>query len=148
MHTKARIAQCKELIQRRLPRLLAVAWTVWTVATAAAYIDRVPPQLAIVDAATAAPIWTIWATAAVVLTLGVIVPSRAPESAQDVARWLRISGMMIICATLIIWTIVFALEQPRGWVTAKNYALIALFAAYTSWTIARDEASRRRVVRT
>lgn len=134
-------------VQRRLPRMLALGWAVWCTATAAAYVRNVPPQLAAVDGVLSSPVWVLWAGAAVLLVLGSMVTSAAPARVQDVARWLRVTGMTITCATLIIWTVAFFVDEPRGWVTGKNYALLAIMAAVTTWTIARDEASRKQVVR-
>lgn len=42
-------------VQRWLPRLLALVWAAWAAATAVAYIDMVPQQLAAVDGAISAP---------------------------------------------------------------------------------------------
>mgnify|MGYP007100460471 CR=1 FL=1 len=146
MPTKTAREKARDYIQQHLPRLLAVMWALWNMATAAAYVDRVPPQLEVVDKATSVPLWTIWALATIALALGVLAPSTAPDKVQDVARWLRIGGMMIACAALIVWTVAFFYDEPRGWVTGKNYALLAAMAAFTTWTIARDNARRERVV--
>ncbi|MBA1835463.1 hypothetical protein [Corynebacterium wankanglinii] len=127
-------------VQRYLPRFLAVAWAVFVAATAAAYIGVVPPQLEGVDGAISVPMWLLWAAAAAALLFGSLVPSGASERARDVARWSRIIGMGIIAAELAIWTIAFFFDQPRGWVTGKNYGMLALMAMFATWTIARDRA--------
>lgn len=126
--------------QRYLPRFLAVAWAVFAAATAVAYVDKVPPQLEAVDGAISVPMWLLWAAAASTLLFGSLVPSGASERARDVARWSRIIGMGIITAELVIWAIVFFFDQPRGWVSGKNYGMLAAMALFSSWTIARDRA--------
>lgn len=133
-------------IQRYLPRFLAIAWAAWAAATAAAYLDLVPRQLAMVDSAVGTPVWLMWAVAAVALFLGVLVPSTASATAHDVARWSRIGGMMIIIAELVVWTVAFFAESPRGWVSGKNYLMLMIMAMYTTWTIARDRAGGKRVM--
>lgn len=133
-------AQTREYVQRYLPRLLAVAWAVWAAATAVAYMDKVPPQLEAVDGATLTPVWLLWSIAATALVVGVLVPTRASSTANDVARWMRIAGMMIISAELVIWSAAFFTDEPRGWVTGKNYLMLAAMALFSTWTIARDRA--------
>lgn len=129
-----------EYVQRYLPRFLATAWAVWAAATAVAYVDLVPKQLEAVDGAISAPVWLLWSVAAAALTLGVLVPSDAKAWAHDIARWLRITGMTIISAELVIWTAAFFVDEPRGWVSGKNYCMLALMALFSTWTIARDRA--------
>ena len=126
--------------QRYLPRFLAVAWAVFAAATAVAYIGLVPPQLEAVDGAISVPMWLLWAVATAALFFGSLVPSGASERARDVARWSRIIGMGIITAELVIWTIAFFCDQPRGWVSGKNYGMLAVMALFSTWTIARDRA--------
>ena len=133
-------------LQRYLPRFLAAMWAVWATATAFAYVDRVPPQLEAVDAAFAPPVWAVWAIAAVLLALGVLVPSRASDRAQEIARWLRVAGMVLIAAELVIWSAAFFVEHPRGWVSGKNYLLLGVLALFSTWTIARDRARVRQVM--
>lgn len=127
-------------VQRCLPRLLATVWAVWSTATAVAYVDMVPKQLEAVDAAFAPPVWTVWSAASVLLALGVLVSSRASDRSQEVARWLRVAGMVLIVAELVIWSAAFFVEHPRGWVSGKNYLLLAVLALFSTWTIARDRA--------
>lgn len=133
-------------VQRYLPRLLAIAWAAWAAATAVAYVDRVPPQLEAVDGAISAPVWVLWAVAATALVAGVLAPSHAPARAQSVARWLRIGGMVIITAELVVWTAAFFVDEPRGWVSGKNYAMLLAMSLFCTWTIARDRASVKRVM--
>ena len=127
-------------VQRYLPRFLATAWAVFAAATAAAYIGVVPPQLEAVDGALSAPMWLLWSVAAAALLFGSLVPSGASDRARDVARWSRIIGMGIIAAELAIWTIAFFVDQPRGWVTGKNYAMLLVNTWIGVWIIARDRA--------
>lgn len=137
--------RCASLIQRYLPRLLALAWAAWAIATTIAYMGVVPPQLEAVDGAVNAPVWMLWAVASAALVLGVLVPSGAPSRAHTIARWSRITGMTIITAELVIWTAAFFVDQPRGWVSGKNYAMLLVMALFCTWTIARDKA-RGKVV--
>ena len=127
-------------VQRYLPRFLAVAWAVWAAATAVAYVGLVPPQLEAVDGALSAPVWMLWCVAAGALVLGVLVSSSAPNKVHDIARWSRIIGMGIIAAELVIWSAAFFVDQPRGWVSGKNYLMLAVMALFSTWTIARDRA--------
>lgn len=133
-------AKVSGYVQRYLPRFLATAWAVFAAATAVAYIGVVPPQLKAVDGAISFPMWLLWSVAAASLFFGSLVPSGASERARDVARWARIIGMGIIAAELVIWTIAFFFDQPRGWVTGKNYGMLAFMALFATWTIARDRA--------
>ena len=133
-------------VQRYLPRFLATAWAAWATATAVAYIDLVPPQLEAVDGALSAPVWVLWSVAAGALVAGVLVPSAASPRAQDIARWLRIIGMGIITAELVVWTAAFFVDQPRGWVSGKNYLMLLINALFCTWTIAQSKARVRQVV--
>lgn len=133
-------------LQSYLPRFLAVMWAAWAAATAFAYVGTVPNQLAAVDAAIPVPMWTLWSVAAVALALGVLVPSGAPNLVQNIARWLRIAGMVLIAAELVIWAFAFFADDPRGWVSGKNYLLLGAMALFSTWTIARDHARVRQVM--
>lgn len=146
MPTRWTWRQFTRWVQRYLPRLLAIAWAVWAAATATAYVDKVPPQLEAVDGAINAPVWALWTVAAGALVAGVLAPSAASSRAQNIARWLRIIGMGIITAELVIWTAAFFVDQPRGWVSGKNYAMLALMALFCTWTIARDHAGTGQVI--
>lgn len=133
-------------VQRYLPRFLAVAWAVFAAATAVAYVDKVPPQLEAVDGAISVPMWLLWTAAASTLLFGSLVPSGVSGRVRDVTRWSRITGMGIITAELVIWTAAFFVDEPRGWVSGKNYCMLALMAIFSTWTIARDRARVRKVV--
>ncbi|WCZ37866.1 hypothetical protein [Corynebacterium jeddahense] len=139
-------AKVSGYVERYLPRLLAVAWAAWAAATAVAYVHLVPKQLEAVDGAIATPVWLLWAVAAVALLLGVLVPSRASDRATDWASWLRIIGMMIVTAELVIWSVAFFVDEPRGWVSGKNYAMLLVNALFSTWMIARERARVKRVV--
>lgn len=133
-------------VQRYLPRFLATAWAAFAAATAVAYIGIVPPQLKAVDGAISFPMWLLWAVAAAALLFGSLVPSGASDRARDVARWSRIIGMGIIAGELVIWTIAFFIDQPRGWVTGKNYAMLMINSLTAAWMVARDRARAKKVV--
>lgn len=139
---KKRIIGC---VQRYLPRFLATAWAAFAAATAVAYMDMVPPQLEAVDGATLTPVWALWFLAAGALLFGAFMPPNEQGEAYPVARWARIFGMAIIAAELVIWTAAFFMSQPRGWVTGKNYLMLAVSALFCTWTIARDKARVRQV---
>lgn len=133
-------------MQRYLPRFLATAWAAFAAATAVAYMDKVPPQLEAVDGATLTPVWVLWFVAAGALLFGAFMPSNEQGEAYPVARWARVLGMAIITAELVIWTAAFFVSQPRGWVSGKNYLMLAVNALFCTWTIARDRARVRQVV--
>ena len=132
-------------VMRKLPRLLAVIWGVWAIGTAIAYVDHVPPQLAVIDGAVAAPVWGIWATSATLLIIGAVAPNSAPPMVQNLSRWARITGLAIVAAMLLLWAGAFFMDHPRGWVSGKNYALLGVMAMVSSWIIARDSAKREQV---
>ena len=90
--------------------------------------------------------WLLWAVAAAALLFGSLVPSGASDRARDVARWARIIGMGIIAGELVIWAIVFFIDQPRGWVTGKNYAMLMINSLTAAWMVARDRARAKKVV--
>lgn len=139
--------RCASMIQRWLPRLLALYWAKWAVQTTIAYVETVPPQLVGVDSVTPVPLWLIWIVPAIMLALGVAIPPKASARSQNVARGLRIGGTFLLSIGLIVWTAAFYLDPPRGWVSAKNYEALAVMVAFTSWFIARDETGRKQVVR-
>ena len=147
MPSHPRVVQAARRLKRWLPRILTLIWALWCVATAVAYVHHVPEQLQTVDGAVKAPVWGIWATAAILLTVGALAPSTAPQHLQNTARWARIIGMTITCAMLILWAVAFCVAEPRGWVSGKNYALLAIMALVATWPIARDTVSHRGVIR-
>lgn len=136
----------KRRVGEWVPRGLSLIWAVWSLATAAAYAHRVPPQLVGVNDAVNADLWVVWLLAAGLLIAGSIVPTCAPPEAQDFARWLRIIGISLAVGFLIVWAVAFTLEGGRGWVSGKNYALMSIMGLYSAWTIARDQASRKQVI--
>lgn len=140
---------CKErtkvLLRRWGPRIIALYWVKWATQTAVAYLDLVPKQLAWVDSFTPIPLWSWWAMCAVLLFLGAIVPPCAGPRAQDIARYLRVSGVGLIALALCVWTIVFYAEHPRGWVSGKNYELIFLAAAASAWALGKNQVGGKRV---
>lgn len=142
---------CKErgkaLLRRWGPRIIALVWAKWAAQTTLAYIDLVPDQLHWVESSTPVPLWSWWAGCAVLLTLGAIVPPQAGPKAQDIARGMRVAGVGLIALALCVWAIVFYAEQPRGWVSGKNYAMIFYAAAASAWFVGRNEVGRKKVVR-
>lgn len=139
------LRSCVDRVMRRLPRILAVVWGIWCAATGVAYVHHVPQQLEAVDSAVGAPVWGIWATSATLLIVGSLAPGASPPQVQNISRWARIIGMTIACAMLILWSVAFFIDEPRGWVSAKNYALLGVMAMVTSWIIARDSTERIEV---
>ena len=135
----------KALLRRWGPRIIALYWVKWATQTAVAYLDLVPKQLAWVDSFTPIPLWSWWAACAVLLFLGAIVPPCAGPKAQDIARYLRVAGVGLIALALCVWTIVFYAEQPRGWVSGKNYELIFLAAAASAWALGRNQVGGKQV---
>ena len=132
-------------ISTYLPRALSLAWAVWAVATAVAYMKRVPPQLIGVDDAINVKVWVLWLIAAFLLIAGVLAPTNVSVEIWEAARIVRVIGISLIVALLITWTVTFSLEGDRGWVSGKNYAMLTAMCVYSAWTIARDVASGRAV---
>lgn len=135
----------KQKISALVPRILSLLWATWAIATAAAYAHHVPPQLIGVDDAVNVKLWVVWLTAALLLIMGALAPNRSAREILEAARITRIIGISLIVALLITWTVTFSLEGGRGWVTGKNYALLAALSAYSAWTIARNSATGRVV---
>lgn len=135
----------KQRISTYLPRALSLVWAVWAVATAVAYMKRVPPQLVGVDDAINVKVWVLWLVAAFLLIAGVLAPINVSVEIWEAARIVRVIGISLIVALLITWTVTFSLEGDRGWVSGKNYAMLTAMCVYSAWTIARDVASGRVV---
>lgn len=127
-----------------LPRGIALVWAAWGAATAYAYLDGAPPQLATVENLLHMPLWILWATAAVLLVCGALVPPKAPQRAQETGAWLRGIGLAITAGLLGAWSVeFFATDASRGWVSAKNYVILAACAIHHAWVIGRNRAPRR-----
>lgn len=131
------------VIAALLPRIIALVWAMWVIPTSYAYVGGAPIQLMAVEGLLHVPIWTVWALAAVLLILGAAVPPRAPDSHQEVARWLRIIGMAIVAALLVLWGgAFFETGVERAWVTGKNYIFMGLLAGAMTFLVGRDTAVR------
>ena len=135
----------KQRISTYLPRALSMVWAAWAIATAVAYMKRVPPQLVGVDDAINVKLWVLWLIAAFLLIAGVLAPINVSVEIWEAARIVRVIGISLIVALLITWTVTFSLEGDRGWVSGKNYAMLTAMCVYSAWTIARDVASGRVV---
>lgn len=122
-----------------------MVWAAWAIATAVAYMKRVPPQLVGVDDAINVKLWVLWLIAAFLLIAGVLAPINVSVEIWEAARIVRVIGISLIVALLITWTVTFSLEGDRGWVSGKNYAMLTAMCVYSAWTIARDVASGRVV---
>lgn len=125
-------------LSRTAPRWLALAWAVWSALTAAAYLDAAPRQLEVTATILPLPLWAAWTVAALILTLGAIIPPQMPPRHHQVARWFRIVGISIVTALLVLWVGAFFGEGERGWVSAKNYALMCVFGLVTAFTMGRE----------
>lgn len=127
------------------PRAIAIGWAAWAAATAAAYVDGAPPQLERLENALGIPIWGMWATAATLLALGSVIPTPRRGKVQDVAGWLRGGGLALTAGLLGLWAVEFFLaDQARGYVSGKNYMLLAACALSHSWYVGRHRAPPRR----
>lgn len=127
-----------------LPRLIALAWAVWALPTALAYVDGAPPQLEPAATILFVPVWVVWALAAGLLALGSLVPPGAPERELEVARWMRVAGLAICAGMLIMWGAAFLGAAPdRSWISGKNYLFMALCAAVSAYLSGRDRARVR-----
>lgn len=131
------------VIAALLPRIIALVWAVWVIPTSYAYVDGAPVQLMAVEGLLHVPIWAVWALAAVLLILGAAVPPKAPGCHQEVARWLRIIGMAIVAALLMLWGgAFFETGVERAWVTGKNYIFMGLLAGAMTFIVGRDTVTR------
>lgn len=125
------------------PRLLSAVWAAWAWITTVAYVDSTPralePLVAMVPGNNVA--W-LWGIAAVLLTIGAVVPPGCRGVAW--ARRARSTGLAIVAALLAAWAATYALDAAedgtRFWVTAKNYGFLALLAMLTSPAVGRARA--------
>ena len=113
-------------------RLLLISTALWAALTGLAYLvpsgqDR--PQLLWVQAIVPGYVWGIvWITAAGMTLLGLKFP-----------RMIRY-GLAAVTGLLVIWALSFAIswiaDSSRAWVSAKNYAYIAVLVASSSVLLA------------
>ena len=126
-----------------IPRLITLGWAGWAVATSWAYVDETPEPLVLIESIVHIPIWIVWALIAAILIVGSVIPPGLRIS--PAGSWLRIIGMAMIAAAVVLWTWGFLdSDWGRGWVSAKNYGLIAVAAAGSAWITGRE---RHRVVK-
>lgn len=127
------------------PRLLAAVWATWAAATGYAYRDGAPVQLATVEDILPVPLTVVWYAAAVALLAGALVPPQAGHRWTRLGSHLRGAGLVAVVALLGIWAAEFyTTGVERGWVTGKNYVLLALAGLTHAWWIGRDRAPRRQ----
>lgn len=126
-----------------IPRVLTGAWAGWAAATSYAYTSGTPDHLIMVERILHAPIWAVWAILASILTLGSITPPGYRIS--PIGAWLRIIGMAGIAGMVALWAWGFMVaDWDRGWVSAKNYALIAAAAGVSAWIAGRERHGGQR----
>ncbi|MBK4162644.1 hypothetical protein [Corynebacterium macginleyi] len=94
-----------------------------------AYIGGAPRQLISLEQSIPLQLWTLWFIAAVFLTLGTALPLRGRY--QRVSRLARVNGLTLVTVMLLLWSVAFfTADMSRGWVSAKNYLLLA-FSAFS-----------------
>lgn len=129
-----------------IPRGIALVWAVWGAGTAYAYVDGAPPQLSTVEDLLHMPLWIMWAVAAVMLFAGAAVPPKAGQRSQTIGTVLRGLGLAITAGLLGAWAVeFFTTTSDRGWVSGKNYALLAFCGLSHAWHIGRNRAPRAPV---
>lgn len=127
-------------IHRHFPRIIAGVWCLWSWSMVAAYIGGAPRQLATLEASVPFQLWFLWLIAAVLLTVGTALPRKGKY--RRAARCARVYGLAMVTIMLMLWAAAFfTADMERGWVSAKNYLLLAFFSVFTSYFIARDRPS-------
>jgi len=123
------------------PRIIALGWSAWAGSTAWAYRDGAPVHLQRVEDALQVDVWVMWAVSAALMLAGAVIPSRAEGHLQEAAGWLRGGGLALSAGLLGLWSVeFFAIDVSRGWVSGKNYLLLAACALSHSWWIGRHRA--------
>lgn len=126
------------------PRIIALGWAAWAASTAWAYIDGAPPQLQRVENALHIEVWALWAVSAVMLFAGGTIPASG-ERLQSITGWLRGGGLALSAGLLGLWAVEFFItDSTRGWVSGKNYLLLAACALSHSWWVGRHRAPGKR----
>lgn len=119
-----------------LPRLITAVWCAWCAATALAYLKETPDVLMATQDFLHIPIWVTWAGVAMALALGSILPPRGPSWLLWVGTILRLGGMAMCAGLLMAWAAeFFSTDMHRGWVTGKNYLLLAWLALLTALVV-------------
>ena len=126
------------------PRIIALGWAAWATSTAWAYIDGAPAQLQRIEDTFRVDVWVLWAISAVALFAGALIPASG-ERLQSITGWLRGGGLALSSALLGLWAMEFlATDATRGWVSGKNYLLLAACALSHSWWIGRHRVPGSR----
>ncbi|ALC05903.1 hypothetical protein CDES_07470 [Corynebacterium deserti GIMN1.010] len=127
-------------LSRAAPRVLALLWAGYATTRIVAYIDSAPPQLAVIHSIL--PLWVPWAVAAVLLTLGALVPPWGSDRQKRIAQHMRQWGSTVSSATIMAWAAAFLVaDVSRGWVSAANYVMLGVFALVSGWIMSREVAS-------
>lgn len=123
------------------PRIIALGWSAWAASTAWAYREGAPIQLQRLEGTLQVDVWVVWAISATLLLVGAIIPTRSEGKLQDLSGWLRGGGLALAAGLLGLWAVEFYLtDVSRGWVSGKNYLLLAVCALSHSWWIGRHRA--------
>lgn len=137
-HIKGLYSALEAWVSDYIAIIMMSAWIVWDIATAVAYLEGAPPQLATVEEFLHVPIWLVWAAAAAILIAGCLIPARRGGLYTDVAVWTRSAGLAVNAALLGIWGYEFVwADAERGWVSGKNYLLITFFALHYGYLVTR-----------
>lgn len=125
-------------VPHTLIRAMSAAWAVFAWATSAAYTDREPGQLDPVMAWLPVDLAWAWAIIALLLTAGAALPLPILNWGYRLGRWCRTIGLIATAGILFAFATSFMLSGSRGWVSGKNYLLIALVSLAGSWLCGRD----------
>lgn len=137
---KTRLDKFFTPIHRHLPRIIAGIWCLWSWSMVAAYVGGAPRQLAALESSVPFQLWFLWLIAAVLLTVGTVLPRKGKYTRAS--RSTRVYGLAMVTIMLMLWaSAFFTADMARGWVSAKNYLLLAFFSVFTSYFIARDKPS-------
>lgn len=119
-----------------IPRLITALWSVWAGATSYAYVHETPQALEATESFLHIPIWGAWCITATVLALGSAQPTFGPPWMQWLGTGLRVGGMAMCAGLLMAWsTEFFTSDMARGWVTGKNYLMLAVLAMITAMSV-------------
>lgn len=135
------MARLMSALRVAAPRVIALVWAAWSAATAYAYLGGAPPQLARVESVLPfIEVWHLWAMSTVLLIVGALIPGRVHSRLQDLAGWFRIIGLAMIAGLLAMWAVEFFTADARGWVSGKNYLLLAMCTLTHAWWIGKHRA--------
>lgn len=127
------------------PRLIAGGWAVWAGSTAWAYRFGAPEQLQRLENVLHVDVWVLWLISALLLTAGAVLPTGSEGWGRNVVGWLRGGGLSLAAGLLGLWAVeFFAADASRGWVSGKNYLLLAFCALTHSWWIGRNRAPGKK----